>query len=277
MDRRVANAPLSLILLAGLACTQASAAELDPAKAAAIAALRAQLLPALALARSAGTLVASVAAAEIDAKPAPLPLPRPHRTVSDDGPKSAVPAAKDPVAHRLAMGFAAANASPASEPEVELPDPATPLGTVFALAYADAEPAPEGKGKSGSPALSAIAALVDRHAEAQDVPKALAHALVQVESSYRPKATGRNGEIGLMQITPKTARAIGYKGSAKALYDPNTNLTWGMKYLAKAQKLAGGDLCGTLLRYNAGLDAKRGNQSSGKFCAKVKSVMAKQA
>jgi membrane-bound lytic murein transglycosylase MltF len=39
----------------------------------------------------------------------------------------------------------------------------------------------------------------------------------------QPKARGRNGEIGLLQIKPQTARAMGYKGSAKDLYDPQTN------------------------------------------------------
>jgi soluble lytic murein transglycosylase-like protein len=50
-----------------------------------------------------------------------------------------------------------------------------------------------------------------------------------------------------------------------------------MKYLGKAHDLSGGDVCGTLLRYNAGLDAKRKSTASNKFCAKVKSVMAKRS
>lgn len=143
---------------------------------------------------------------------------------------------------------------------------------VVALAYADSADEARGSGSGGS----AIEDLVERHAEANDVPPALAHALVQVESSYNPKATGSNGEIGLLQIKPKTARAVGYKGSAKGLYDPETNLAWGMKYLGKAHDLADGDTCGTLLRYNAGLDAKRKSAASNKFCAKVKRKMAER-
>jgi soluble lytic murein transglycosylase-like protein len=50
-----------------------------------------------------------------------------------------------------------------------------------------------------------------------------------------------------------------------------------MKYLAKAHDRSGGDTCGTLLRYNAGLDATRASKGSNKFCAKVKKVMAKRA
>ena len=145
---------------------------------------------------------------------------------------------------------------------------------LVALAYAEEPAKAERRPTRG---LTAIEELVHEHAEANDVPPALALALVKVESSFNPKATGRNGEIGLLQIKPQTARAMGYKGSAKALYDAETNLAWGMKYLGKAHDLAGGDTCGTLLRYNAGLDAKRSSKGSDKFCSKVKKVMAQRA
>ena len=73
-----------------------------------------------------------------------------------------------------------------------------------------------------------------------------------------------------MQIKPATARMMGYSGSAKGLYDPETNIRYGMKYLAKAHQLGGGDTCGTILRYNAGHGAKRMNKISAAYCAKVK-------
>ena len=60
-----------------------------------------------------------------------------------------------------------------------------------------------------------------------------------------------------MQIKPATARMMGYRGSAKGLYNPDTNIKYGMKYLAKAHKLGGGTTCGTILKYNAGHGAKR--------------------
>ena len=174
----------------------------------------------------------------------------------------ATPAPRDRVAHRLESVFdmvAPDNAAPAAAPRLPNPRP-TSSAEGDTLAYAAPARANRGRG------LSAIEELVAMHAEANDVPPALAQALVQVESSHNPKATGRNGEIGLLQIKPKTARAMGYKGSAQALYDPETNLAWGMKYLGKAHDLSGGDVCGTLLRYNAGLDAKRKSAASNKFC-----------
>lgn len=116
--------------------------------------------------------------------------------------------------------------------------------------------------------------IIAKHAARHGVPVALAHAVVTIESNYRANARGRAGEVGLMQIKPATARGMGYSGSAKALYDPETNIRYGMKYLAGAHKLGGGDVCGTILRYNAGHGAKRMNSVSAAYCSRVKRQMA---
>ncbi len=124
-------------------------------------------------------------------------------------------------------------------------------------------------GTSGKPYSSIIA----RYASSYGVPLSLAHAVVRHESNYQPNVRGRAGEIGLMQIKLGTARGLGYTGSAKGLYDPATNLQYGMKYLALAQKLGGGSTCGTILKYNAGHGAKRMNPTSAKYCSNVKDFM----
>ncbi len=126
------------------------------------------------------------------------------------------------------------------------------------------------KSKSGK---SSIHKLVGKHARAAGVPVKLALAVVQVESNFNPRARGQAGEVGLMQIKPATARIIGYTGSIKALYDPDTNLTWGMKYLAEAHRRGGGSVCGTILKYNGGHYAKRMNKTSARYCGKVKLIM----
>ena len=114
---------------------------------------------------------------------------------------------------------------------------------------------------------------VTRHARASGVPVKLAHAVVRVESNYRASARGAAGEIGLMQVKLSTARLMGYRGSARGLYDPDTNLKYGMMYLAKAHQLGGGSVCGTILKYNAGHGAKRMNPVSQRYCSKVKGYM----
>jgi len=126
----------------------------------------------------------------------------------------------------------------------------------------------------GNAKAQALDPLIRKEAARHGLPAELVHAVVRVESNYNPKARGRAGEIGLMQIKPRTARGEGFKGSARALYDPATNLKYGMRYLAGAHKRAGGDLCGTILRYNAGHYAKRMNPVSRRYCAKVKRILA---
>ena len=116
---------------------------------------------------------------------------------------------------------------------------------------------------------SKYAAIIVKYAREYNVPVELAHAVVRVESNYNPNARGSAGEIGLMQIKPATARMMGYSGSSKGLFDPDTNIKYGMKYLAAAHTLGGGETCDTILKYNAGHAATRMNPVSKAYCGKV--------
>jgi soluble lytic murein transglycosylase-like protein len=83
--------------------------------------------------------------------------------------------------------------------------------------------------------------LVATHARANGVPEALVHRVIVRESRYRPGLVGRGGTIGLMQIKLATARSLGYTGTAEGLRDPDTNLAYGVKYLAGAYRAANSD------------------------------------
>ncbi|WP_132956213.1 transglycosylase SLT domain-containing protein [Rhizobium sp. BK251] len=115
--------------------------------------------------------------------------------------------------------------------------------------------------------------LISKYAGQYGVPVELATAVVQVESRFNPNARGSHGEIGLMQIKPATARMMGYSGKAKGLYDPETNIKYGMKYLAAAHELGGGETCDTILKYNAGHAATRMNPVSKTYCGKVLALL----
>ncbi|HXL67429.1 MAG TPA: transglycosylase SLT domain-containing protein [Xanthobacteraceae bacterium] len=119
-----------------------------------------------------------------------------------------------------------------------------------------------------------ITAMIDRHARAAGVPIALARAVVRIESNFNPRITGRAGEVGLMQIKHQTARGMGFTGSRAELYDPETNLRFGMLYLAEAARLAGGETCGALLRYQSGLGSRRMTGAASKYCAHARRIMA---
>jgi soluble lytic murein transglycosylase-like protein len=93
--------------------------------------------------------------------------------------------------------------------------------------------------------------VIAKHAKANLVPEALVHRLIVRESRYNPGLIGHGGTIGLMQIKLATAKGVGYTGDAEGLLDPETNLTYGVKYLAGAYRAAGGDY-DRAIRYFAG-------------------------
>ena len=94
--------------------------------------------------------------------------------------------------------------------------------------------------------------LVASHAGANGVPAVLVHRVIVRESRYQPKLVGRGGTIGLMQIKLATARGLGYGGDAEGLRDPDTNLTYGVKYLAGAYHAANGDHTRAMRLYASG-------------------------
>jgi soluble lytic murein transglycosylase-like protein len=72
------------------------------------------------------------------------------------------------------------------------------------------------------------------------VPASLIERVIKRESGGNPRAV-HAGNYGLMQIRLGTARAMGYTGSAEGLLDPQTNMTYAVRYLAGAYRAAGGD------------------------------------
>jgi soluble lytic murein transglycosylase-like protein len=94
--------------------------------------------------------------------------------------------------------------------------------------------------------------LVATHAKANGVPEVLVHRVIVRESKYQANLVGRGGTIGLMQIKLATARSVGYKGDALGLRDPDTNLAYGVKYLAGAYRAASGDHTRAVAYYASG-------------------------
>lgn len=115
---------------------------------------------------------------------------------------------------------------------------------------------------------------IAEHAARNGVPTALARAVIRLESNFRPSAANR-GNFGLMQIRLGTARSLGYSGGAAGLLNAETNLTYGMRYLARAYHLAGGDTCGTIMRYQSGLGATRANGANRAYCTRARSIIAR--
>ena len=95
-------------------------------------------------------------------------------------------------------------------------------------------------------------AMIARHASANGVPEALVRRVIVRESRYNPGIVGRGGAMGMMQIKLATARGMGYTGSAAGLLDPETNLTYAVRYLAGAYQVAGGNADAAVGHYARG-------------------------
>lgn len=122
--------------------------------------------------------------------------------------------------------------------------------------------------------VGSIRELIAKHAAENGVPFDLADAVVQIESRYRPNVAN-GGALGLMQIKPATARELGFGGSAQELYTAETNLHFGMRYLALVYQKSGGDLCGTVMRYQSGAYSTHMNAANRAYCDKARNIMAR--
>ncbi|ABD88540.1 lytic transglycosylase domain-containing protein [Rhodopseudomonas palustris] len=116
--------------------------------------------------------------------------------------------------------------------------------------------------------------IVERESLAFGIPPALLDAVMAVESRYDPAVIGLDGEIGLMQVMPATARMLGFIGSEAQLAVPDVNIHYGAKYLAGAWRLAGQDLCTAAMKYRAGHGETRFSVRSVDYCMRVRNHLA---
>jgi soluble lytic murein transglycosylase-like protein len=115
------------------------------------------------------------------------------------------------------------------------PDPLQPLPNLEVPQWAGAAAAP-------------FAATVQRAAIYYQLPPELIWAVIKVESNFREQAVSKAGARGLMQLMPRTAKAIGVRDPL----DPEQNILGGAYYLRHLANRYRGDIYFTLAAYNAG-------------------------
>ena len=120
-----------------------------------------------------------------------------------------------------------------------------------------------------TPARARLLPLIQAEAARQNLPAALADAVAVVESGYTETALGTSGEIGLMQVMPDTAGLLGFRGSLADLYKPETNIHYGVTYLARAWQASGGNACRALMKYRAGVGEEGFSPLSIQYCQRA--------
>jgi len=89
---------------------------------------------------------------------------------------------------------------------------------------------------------------VRRAADKYQLAEELLHAVMAVESGFRPTALSEKGAMGLMQLMPATARDM----YVRDVWSPEENIEGGARYLRTLANQYDGDLVKTLAAYNAG-------------------------
>jgi soluble lytic murein transglycosylase-like protein len=90
--------------------------------------------------------------------------------------------------------------------------------------------------------------LINHYGRIYEVDPDLVKIVIDKESQYNPNAVSRSGAIGLMQLMPKTAEALGVEDA----YNPGQNIEGGVKFLHNLCVMFDGDLELVLAAYHAG-------------------------
>jgi soluble lytic murein transglycosylase-like protein len=93
---------------------------------------------------------------------------------------------------------------------------------------------------------------VDAAAERHGLSPKVVEAVAWRESRFNPRAVSPKGAVGVMQLMPSTAKAMGVDPA-----DAAANVEGGTAYLAQMLKAFNGDLRLALAAYNAGPEAVR--------------------
>ncbi|MCB9730493.1 MAG: lytic transglycosylase domain-containing protein [Deltaproteobacteria bacterium] len=96
--------------------------------------------------------------------------------------------------------------------------------------------------------MALYAAYVEEAAETYKIPVEFIRAVMRVESAFRFQAVSSAGAQGLMQLMPRTARAMGVNDP----FDPRQNIMGGARFLRGLANRYGGDMVRVLSAYHAG-------------------------
>lgn len=95
---------------------------------------------------------------------------------------------------------------------------------------------------------AALEPIIQEAAALHGVDADLVKAVIQTESRFDPRAQSGVGAKGLMQLMPRTAKAVGIEDP----FNPRQNIFGGVKYLSQMLERYNGNTALALAAYNAG-------------------------
>jgi len=102
-----------------------------------------------------------------------------------------------------------------------------------------------------NPSKSQLLNMINKVSRENGVDEKLVQALIRQESGFNPNATSKVGAMGLMQLMPSTAKAMGVNDP----YNATQNVEGGVKYLKSMLNKYNGNVILALAAYNAGPNA----------------------
>jgi soluble lytic murein transglycosylase-like protein len=112
-------------------------------------------------------------------------------------------------------------------------------------------------------------------AQTHEIEPEIAFGLVRAESSFRQTVVSHAGAVGFTQLLPSTARWIAPGTTRAALFDPETNLDVGFRYLRYLKDKYDGNVDLALTAYNRGQgrvdrDLRAGRNPDNGYAAAVR-------
>ncbi|MCO4761132.1 MAG: transglycosylase SLT domain-containing protein [Myxococcales bacterium] len=163
--------------------------------------------------------------------------------------RTAAPRAVKPTptpAQARAPNPTAAHHRAAAQPRPATPQPPVPRRDVRGRYSTTPAPArlPKVTAKDRAPFAAEVQAAAARYR----LPANLIRAVMKVESGYNPTVVSHAGAVGLMQLLPTTAKAMGVKD----LRDPAQSILGGARFIRILANRFRGDLVKVLSAYHAG-------------------------
>lgn len=95
---------------------------------------------------------------------------------------------------------------------------------------------------------NSLTSIFQKASDTYGVPMTLLTAMAKQESNFHADSTSRSGAMGIMQLMPATAAALGCENA----YDPEQNIMAGANYISQLLQKYNGNVSLALAAYNAG-------------------------